>query len=369
ITAEAEGKKSATTTVTITPGTIAKLVFVPPTAGTLTVGMPYAMNVQTRDKFDNPIPENATIIVHGDDQSRFSEASSDAAWTTSGTFTKTGTSSLTFFFKQNGTSTPVIITAAIEGTNISATYSVTILLLDNSSSGSIMADDGKTTVDIGTGAVTGAGSIEIDTSGTSTADIVIAGNAKDDADLKTNRVEGTLRKFEVHNATITTVRIFIPYPDSNPADGYVDGVTPQMPASSLAIYHLVGSGTAAIWEKVTSSRVDTINKVVYADVSSFSFYQLMGAGFVPNPDKAVIYPNPYYADRHSCIYFDHLTQDSTIQIFTIAGELVREIKTTNSRMEWDTCNSVGEKVASGTYICLIKDPSGNKKVGKFCILR
>ncbi len=95
----------------------------------------------------------------------------------------------------------------------------------------------------------------------------------------------------------------------------------------------------------------------------------MGAGLVRDPKKALIYPNPYHADRHPCIYFDNLSQDSTIQIFTISGELVREIKTDSSRMEWDTCNSAGEKAASGSYICLIKDLAGNKKVGKFCIIR
>jgi hypothetical protein len=357
----------ATFTATATPEQIEKLVFVPPTAGTLTVGMPDVMNVQTRDKFDNPSP-GATIIVHGDEQSKFAEAILGATWTTSGIFTITGTSNLTFFFKQNGTTTAIIVTVTIQGTTISATHSVTILLLGSSSSGSIIADDGQTTVGIGTDAVTGAGYIEIDTSGTSTADIVLAGNAKDDADQRINRVEGTLRKFEIHNATITgTVRIGIPYPDAD-NDGYVDGVTPPMQEMSLAVYHLVGSGTAAKWEKVTS-QVDPINNVVYADVNSFSFYSLMGMGFEPNLEKAFVYPNPFYADRHTYIYFDRLSQDSTIQIFTIAGELVWERRVDSPRIGWDARNSAGEKVASGIYIYLIKDQTGNKKIGKLGVLR
>ncbi|MDI6735622.1 MAG: T9SS type A sorting domain-containing protein [bacterium] len=286
----------------------------------------------------------------------------------------TGTSNLTFFFKQNGTLTPVtsvIITAAIAGTSTSATHSVTILLLGSSSSGTVVADDGKTQVEVGTGSLTGAGYIEIDTSGTSTANIVLAGNAKDDADPRINRVEGTLRRFEIHNATITTVRIFIPYQDSNPADGYVDGVTSPMLVSSLAIYHLVGTGAGAFWKKVEPSIIDTTNHVVYADVSHFSFYCLMGTGFEQNLEKALVYPNPYYADKHAGIgiTFDKLSLDSTISIFTIAGELVCETKVTSSRMGWDARNSAGEKVASGIYIYLIKDPSGNKKVGKLGVIK
>ncbi|MFH1859947.1 MAG: hypothetical protein ABH870_02885, partial [bacterium] len=371
ITAEAKGRQ-ATATVTVEAGPMARLVFVPPTAGTLTAGMPCEMNVQTQDEFGNPSPATiaATIIVNGDGVSRFAGVSSGAAWTTSGTFTITGTSNLTFYFKQNGNTTPVIVTAIIPGTTISATHSITILLLGSSSSGTVVGDDGKTTVEIGTSGVTGAGYIEIDTSGTSTANIVLAGNAEDDLDPKINRVEGALRKFESYNATITTVRICIPYQDSNPDDGYVDGVTPPMRESSLAMYHLVGTGTVAKWEKI-NSQVDPINNVVYANISSFSFYTLMGAGFEPTLEKAFVYPNPYYADKHAGMWitFDKLSIDSTIQIFTIAGELVDEIRADSLRMGWDTCNSAGEKVASGIYIYLIKDPSGNKKVGKLGVVR
>jgi len=345
------------------------LVFIqPPTAGTLTVGIPGEMNVQTLDEFDNPSSGNATIIIVCDDeQSRFNEVSSGATWTTSGTFTITGTSNLTFFFKQNGTATPVIVTATFG--NISATHSVAILLLGSSSSGTVVADDGKTTVEIGTGTLTGAGCIEIDTSGTSTADIVRAGNAKDDTDLRINRVEGTLRRFTIQNATITiTVRITIPYSDTD-NDGFVDGVAPLMRVSSLSIYHLVVTGTDAFWNKVYSW-VDPINKVVYAAVPHFSFYQLMGLGFEPTLEKALVYPNPYCADgTEDWIYFDRLSENSTIQIFTIAGELVREIEVKNSPQSWDVYNSVGEKVASGIYIYLIKDSAGNKKVGKLCVIR
>ncbi|MBU0701363.1 T9SS type A sorting domain-containing protein, partial [bacterium] len=137
--------------------------------------------------------------------------------------------------------------------------------------------------------------------------------------------------------------------------------------SSLSIYHLVVTGTDAFWNKVYSW-VDPINKVVYAAVPHFSFYQLMGLGFEPTLEKALVYPNPYYANGDG-IYFDKLTENSTIQIFTIAGELVWETRVNSSRMSWDVCNSAGEKVASGIYIYLIKNPAGKNKVGKLGVIR
>ncbi len=82
-----------------------------------------------------------------------------------------------------------------------------------------------------------------------------------------------------------------------------------------------------------------------------------------------IYPNPYYGNKHNYIYFGDVTENSIIQIFTIAGELVREIRVESSPQRWDVRNSAGEKIASGIYIYLIKDPAGNKKVGKLGVIK
>lgn len=371
ITAETEGKRG-TTAVTVTPGPIEKLIFGTPTIGILTTGMPGIMTIQTLDRFDNISPATSTIpiIVTGDNnQSKFALFSSGALWNKEGTFTvSAGMSTLSFFFKQDDTKTPVIITA--KGANTSTTCSVIILPLTGSSSGTIVADDGLTKVEIGTETISGAGYIEIDASGTSTEEAVIEANEKDRLNLRINRVEGTLRKIEFHNATITTkVCVGIPYPDAND-DGYVDEVSPPMRESSLKIYKLVGTGTAAIWKEIPSWP-DEQNNIVYAEVSSFSFFILMGAGFEPNLEQVYVYPNPYYANKHASvgINFDRLTEYSTIKIFTIAGELVKEIHAKSPCEKWNLCNEAGERVASGIYLYLIKDPAGHKKVGKLGVIK
>jgi len=367
ITAEVEGKK-ATATVTVIPGTIKKLAFVQPTVDTCTIGMPGTMTIQMQDEFGNDVATYTTIIVSGDEQSRFAPSFSGAIWSITATFTIAGTNNVTFFFKQNGTTTIPRVTITAIGANTFTTHLVNILMLTGSSSGTLIGDDGKTKVEIDQGDIMDLGYIEIDTSGTSTEDVIEEANKK----LRINRIEGTLRRFTLHNATITPmakVRIFIPYQDSNPDDGYVDGT--KIRETSLKMYRLVGTGTAAIWQQETDFGVDTTNNIVYADISNFSFFILMGPGFELNLDKAFVYPNPYYANRDASvgINFDKLTEGSIIQIFTIAGELVKEIRVESSPQNWDICNSAGEKVASGIYIYLIKDPAGNKKVGKLGIIR
>ncbi|MFH1898332.1 MAG: fibronectin type III domain-containing protein [Candidatus Desantisbacteria bacterium] len=365
----------ATFTATAVPGQIKQLAFISPTAGTLTVGMPGTITLRTQDEYGNiSLANSTTIVVSGNSQSRFASLSSGATWTETGTFSLVdGTSNRTFFFKQNGTATLVSIVASIQGTSSSTIHTITIEGLGSSSSGVVVADDGKTTVKIDTGAITGTGGyIEINTPGTFTVEIAAA-NEKDKADTKINRINGTLRKFEIHGATIATttatamVRISIPYPDAD-NDGFVDGIR----ENSLRVYMAVGTGEAAIWEPIKDSWVDPENNMVCANVvTHFSYYILMGPEFPPTLEKAIAYPNPYNAAKHAAIRikFDKLTENSTIKIFNIAGELVREIRVNSPQESWDACNSEDEKVASGIYLYLITDPAGNKKVGKLGVIR
>ncbi|MBI4752830.1 T9SS type A sorting domain-containing protein [Candidatus Desantisbacteria bacterium] len=118
-----------------------------------------------------------------------------------------------------------------------------------------------------------------------------------------------------------------------------------------------------------NSKVDTQNNTVSIEISGFSYFILMGAGFEPDYEKVVVYPNPYYANKHDGMYFDRLTRDSVIRIYTIAGELVREITVKDFPQKWDVRNEAGEDVTSGIYLYLIKDPAGNKKTGRLGVIR
>ncbi|MFH1096576.1 MAG: gliding motility-associated C-terminal domain-containing protein [Candidatus Desantisbacteria bacterium] len=133
----------------------------------------------------------------------------------------------------------------------------------------------------------------------------------------------------------------------------------------------MGTETDAIWWPIPDSWIDYENSLVCALVPHFSYYILMGSGFPITLEKAIAYPNPYYADKHAGIgiRFDKLTENFTIKIFNIAGELVREIHVSSPQESWDACNSESEKVTSGIYIYLITDIVGNKKTGKVGVIR
>ena len=85
-----------------------------------------------------------------------------------------------------------------------------------------------------------------------------------------------------------------------------------------------------------------------------------------------VYPNPWRADRHSgneLVTIDGLPIGSTVKIFTVSGHWVKDLTVTVDKAPWDLKNNAGDKVASGIYLYLIKDSSGDMKKGQVVIIR
>lgn len=107
----------------------------------------------------------------------------------------------------------------------------------------------------------------------------------------------------------------------------------------------------------------------------------LGAGIVAsgqtatsNLDRAHAFPNPFMPSRsHRAVTFTHLTPKVTIRIYTLAGELVKELtKDSNStdQSEWYPVNNrQGQPVASGVYLWYIVSSEGQVKTGKLMVIR
>ncbi len=100
----------------------------------------------------------------------------------------------------------------------------------------------------------------------------------------------------------------------------------------------------------------SINVILDTNLDDFSFFK--------------VYPNPYNVSFSSGITFDFLTEDSKIKIYTLNGQLIKEIKVKDEgRVTWDIKNEQGKKIASGIYIYVIVDEKGDKKSGKIAIVK
>lgn len=81
----------------------------------------------------------------------------------------------------------------------------------------------------------------------------------------------------------------------------------------------------------------------------------------------VPFPNPFVIESGiERLTFDRLPYDAEVRIFSVAGELIKEIKSGN---QWDGTNKAGEVVASGIYLFHVQDQSGKSAVGKIAVIR
>lgn len=134
-----------------------------------------------------------------------------------------------------------------------------------------------------------------------------------------------------------------------------------------------------------------LTKQPYSSVDQFSFVTVAGRISQEKAssqlDKIRVVPNPYVAvndieptDRlpgttrgSRRIYFEHLPTVCTIRIFTLSGELVKELhhntNLDNGREYWDLLNRDNLGVAYGVYFAHIDAPGVGEKIIKFALIK
>ena len=157
--------------------------------------------------------------------------------------------------------------------------------------------------------------------------------------------------------------------------GTIVGTTPELRLSALSLWVL--DTNKKMWRNLSDPAVDTQGKRVSAVVQNFGVYAAMG-GQDTLLDQVIAYPipwrphsgNPLTGTEASGITFDLLPSECTIQIFTVSGQLVKEIAHSggSSLEKWDVRNSEGEPVASGLYLYSVITGSGHK-TGKLIVIR
>ncbi len=75
----------------------------------------------------------------------------------------------------------------------------------------------------------------------------------------------------------------------------------------------------------------------------------------PTPSGLIVYPNPFNPEKavDRALKFKNLPAGVGVQIFTLSGELVRELGEENGMAFWDGRNTHGNMVAVGTYYYVV----------------
>ena len=96
---------------------------------------------------------------------------------------------------------------------------------------------------------------------------------------------------------------------------------------------------------------------------------LQGVAVVPNPYRGHERWDQPGAGR---IQFQNLPAVVKVRIFTVAGDLVRELDKTDAtsgNLDWDLKNADAHEVASGIYLFRITSSQGYEQKGHFVVIR
>ncbi|MBI4676966.1 MAG: T9SS type A sorting domain-containing protein [Elusimicrobia bacterium] len=192
--------------------------------------------------------------------------------------------------------------------------------------------------------------------------------------LKTAQIDAYGAAMQKWTANLyANASIIIPYDDAND-DGRVDYTSPAIRARTLGMWRLDES--AKLWVRQPLGYPDQANKRVVLPANHFSIYASVGS--IDN-DVSLSYafpvpfrPNASNPDRYGTwadgIRFTNLPSEGNIRVFTISGELVRELEVLDNPQRWDLKNRAGEVVSSGVYLWEVTSGK-NRKTGKLMVIK
>ena len=151
-------------------------------------------------------------------------------------------------------------------------------------------------------------------------------------------------------------------------DGRVDVITSSADGN-IYIFHCKGN--------YIPENIDWAMRCHDPQNSCFTAYRKKSKKLFSSLDNAVVYPNPFKPNDNNIhtgtwqqgIYFSNLTENNSIRIYNVAGELVAEMRKNDlykNKYQW----IVDRKIASGVYMYVIEDEDTDKKItGKLSIIK
>jgi len=86
----------------------------------------------------------------------------------------------------------------------------------------------------------------------------------------------------------------------------------------------------------------------------------------------LIYPVPFIPDQNPYLVIDNLTWNVAVHIYTMNGFLIRKFsqdEVFGKQIAWDGLTEHGSLVPSGIYLVVAQNEEGEKRVGKFAVIR
>jgi hypothetical protein len=109
----------------------------------------------------------------------------------------------------------------------------------------------------------------------------------------------------------------------------------------------------------------------FANLNSDVTQDFIGTkNFAENLDNVIVYPNPWKSDIGvDVVTFSNLTENTKIKIYNVAGSFIIELMPDGISYSYNLQNKDVDDIASGVYIFIISNDKGDKKIGKFMVIR
>ncbi len=138
--------------------------------------------------------------------------------------------------------------------------------------------------------------------------------------------------------------------------------------NDLTIHDTAGGGLAV--DEIMSLAYDRVNRTLWIGTwgGGVSRWAFESPGPVNGATEVYAFPNPFRPDLgHERVTFRGLSGNDGIALYTLEGQEVTVLPVGVDT--WAATDGSGEPVASGLYVFLGKDDSGNVRTGKIAIIR
>lgn len=145
--------------------------------------------------------------------------------------------------------------------------------------------------------------------------------------------------------------------------GTRNGVWLLSPDGTKIIYRFTAENSPLLANDVKRMAVDPLTGEVFmATVNGICSFRSTATEGGETNSNVLVFPNPVPPGYHGTIAIRGLVTNALVKITEMNGRLVHQTRALGGQAIWDGRNYKGEKVASGIYLVMVRDDSGNEKM-------
>jgi hypothetical protein len=145
--------------------------------------------------------------------------------------------------------------------------------------------------------------------------------------------------------------------------GTKNGVWLLSPQGDKIIYRYTAENSSLLGNDVNHIAIDPATGEVFISTNNgiCSFRSTATAGQA-GTNEVLVFPNPVPPGYQGTIAIRGLAENSLVKIAELNGRLVYQTRSLGGQAIWDGHNYLGQKVASGIYLVIIRDDANTEKI-------